>query len=548
MNQQIRTICGLLESDRPELQCAAALVLGELGIRDPAVIERLGNVLANGTDEHVKSFALDALAKIGSRRSVPFLLPLLDPKSLHLERAVRVLADLGAAVATDLAALRKDAKPGRRRAINVALARLRGATGTRLLLDALQDDDAGVVDAALAAIRHEIHAAPKRERAAFRERVRDFLKSRATRASDRAIAAALRLLGFLDDPKAQAIVLPYTAPRFSSTVRGAALAALRSMPRPKGKTDALARRLMPLLEDADHANIVAPAMELLLELKLPRSLAPQIEELTGNKRRDVRRFVLRKLADFDSRTSSAILLKFLHDDDPAIRDLAAESLTNVPSSREVLFERMMRDTDADRLWLFARILRPHAAAIAPEQSRRLAERAVRLLDTEDRRYEPILFLLCGAAPHVARVALLHRARRKKRARQLDEAARTLRLLERNELFDAEVRYELAVVLWKLTGHAKPEPRGDGRAADPALDLFLGLVPERDLELFERLRREPALSPDDLYALGLHFSEQPRTPRSDDERALGGELLRLVARKAPHAPVARLAREKLQEEG
>ena len=128
-------------------------------------------------------------------------------------------------------------------------------------------------------------------------------------------AAAIRVLGFLDDPTAQALVLPYLAPTYGNGVRAAALAALRSMPRPKGNNEALVRRLVPLLEDAEASHVIGPAIEVLQELELPESMAGELERLVRSRRPDVKRFVLARLKDFDTPGSATILLRFLEDDD-----------------------------------------------------------------------------------------------------------------------------------------------------------------------------------------------------------------------------------------
>jgi len=539
MNQQIRKICGLLESERPEFQCAAALVLGELGVRDPTVVQQLGSVLSNGCDESIKGYALEALGKIGSKRSVPLLLPLLVGDSALRERAIRILADMGPSVTPILETLLDGATSPERRAIHVVLARIRGEHGTRLLLKGLNDDDYGVVDETVSAIRHEVKAAPSAEREQFRDLVKEFLKSKPARRSDRATAAALRVLGFLDDSSAQSIVLPFTAQRHSSLVRGAALAALRVMPRPKGRSDALTRRLVPYLNDPDYQNIVVPTMDILYELPLPSDAAPDIEKLSRARRSEVKRFVLAKLRDFDSRTSATILLKFMEDADPGIRDVATESLMRIESSRDLLFERLMRDTRAARVWIFARILRPHATALAQDQVRRLSDRVVRLIEQEQRLYEPLLFLLRAASPEAARAALFKRGLRKKRSHNYDDAARLFRLLERNEIFDPAVRFELGVTLLKMT------QRDPDREDDPALDLLCGLASETDFNLFESLRKDAVLTADDLYGLGFAFSKRSA---GKAERKVGGDLLRLVTRKVPRTELAQSARERMAAEG
>lgn len=61
----IATIAGLLESDAHERQIAAAIVLGELGAREPAVVDALGTAVMRGIPP-VQRQALDALGRVAT--------------------------------------------------------------------------------------------------------------------------------------------------------------------------------------------------------------------------------------------------------------------------------------------------------------------------------------------------------------------------------------------------------------------------------------------------------------------------------------------------
>ena len=100
MNETTKAIVELLCEGKPELQVAAAQVLGELRPKDAAAIEALGD----GPDRSpvLGRFCLDALAKIGSAAALGKLAeaePLL--RNAGIERA----ADLLQLDANDLAAL-----------------------------------------------------------------------------------------------------------------------------------------------------------------------------------------------------------------------------------------------------------------------------------------------------------------------------------------------------------------------------------------------------------------------------------------------------------
>ncbi len=534
--ESVRKICALLKNERTEFQCAAALILGELRERDPSVIRFLGETLGNGHNPMLKGYVLDALEKIGSHHSLPFVLPLLESDNELREKAVRVVAKLGGNVTRELSARLAKATPAERRAIHLVLARVRGADAIRLLLESLVDSDHEVVEETLFAVRQELRSAHAREKRGLLQHVRRFLTSRAAKKSVNAQAAALRILGLLDDVAVESVLLPYTRAHQDPAVRAAALAALRSAPRPKGGHHALAKALLGYLDDKDFQNVVGPSLDILYTLTLGQDFASHIEPLTRSSRMDVKRFAVKKLRESDGARSAEVLLRFLDDEDPTVRDLAAESLMAVKSARGALLERLLRETREEKAWVYARILRSHSEGLSKDQVRRLAEKVTRLLDAEQRLYEPLLFLVRHASPTHVRTELVKRGLRKKRSRRFEEAARTFRLLERHELFDAEIRYELAVSLLKLS------PRvvvGDGRFSDQALQLVSSLVPEK-FPVFERLRHETVLGPTELFYVGFHLAE-----RTGAEKDVGGNLLHLVMRKAPKSPLAKDARARLQ---
>ena len=61
MEATVKKIVELLSSDNAELQCAAAIVLGELQPRDKAVAKALGGALAS-QNARLRVCALDAIA------------------------------------------------------------------------------------------------------------------------------------------------------------------------------------------------------------------------------------------------------------------------------------------------------------------------------------------------------------------------------------------------------------------------------------------------------------------------------------------------------
>src|SRR5262245_10541465 len=69
----VRKVCALLASEAHERQIAAAIVLGEVGARDAAVVEALLGALGQGLPP-VQRHVLEALGRIGARKALPAIL------------------------------------------------------------------------------------------------------------------------------------------------------------------------------------------------------------------------------------------------------------------------------------------------------------------------------------------------------------------------------------------------------------------------------------------------------------------------------------------
>src|SRR5262249_25028941 len=104
----LRTLVAMLRGDAPERQIAAAIVLGELGARDAAVVDALGG-LRDGAAA-LQRHALAALGRVGAKKALPRMLPLLGARD-EAERAAAVAA---------VAAFGEDAVPAVRQRLDAA--------------------------------------------------------------------------------------------------------------------------------------------------------------------------------------------------------------------------------------------------------------------------------------------------------------------------------------------------------------------------------------------------------------------------------------------
>ena len=94
---EVGKIVALLKSDAIEKQIAAAIVLGELKAKGPGVVEGLGAVLGSGVSL-LQMHALDALSRVGAKKALPQIFPLLSTGNDDVRRAAtKAVASVGEA-------------------------------------------------------------------------------------------------------------------------------------------------------------------------------------------------------------------------------------------------------------------------------------------------------------------------------------------------------------------------------------------------------------------------------------------------------------------
>src|SRR5229473_7587146 len=86
-------IVALLQNESPRKRIAAAVVLGELGVRSPAVVKAL-SAMARDTLEALAEPAVEALGKLGTTAALPVLLEAWERKELR-KAASGAIAALG---------------------------------------------------------------------------------------------------------------------------------------------------------------------------------------------------------------------------------------------------------------------------------------------------------------------------------------------------------------------------------------------------------------------------------------------------------------------
>jgi len=545
----IAKIVSLLSSDAVEKRIAAAIVLGELKARGAEVTDALAATLDSGI-ALLQRHALEALARVGAKKAVPKIVPLLAAREEDVRRAaVEAMVSVGDDVLPTIRARMSEAVPEERRAIDAILAALGGKDAFHVLLDGLAASDAEAAKAAAIAVRQRVKDADARQRRSYLAEAEKFLEKQAKAGVNAgALAAGVKILGYLEDDKAIPTLLEFTkAKGNAAAVRQEALIALRFLLGKKG-TDAkkVVAALVDAAEDADR-SLAQTALHTLAGIELPDEAMKRLEKLVGHPDVERARFVLEMLGRVGSTEAARLLVKVLATTkDKRRAEIAASCLVEqtdgqpsgspgtVPVRDEAvapLAKALLETGDADRAWLLRNVLKPSAKKVATSVRKQMLEVSTKRLAAGDRNWEPLFAIVRDADAEVAAGSMRDLAAKLRKSNP-DKALTVLRVLCRNEGATDADRYALATA---ELARGPRDTRPAARAGDEALRL-LGALLDRGFDVAAHLRKDKSLELDDLYYVGFHFSEQ--------EHPLGEDLLRTVVEKGGRAKIAKMAKSKL----
>lgn len=531
---EVPKIVKLLESDAIEKQIAAAIVLGELRAKGPGVVEGLANVLGSGVPL-LQVHALDALARVGAKKALPQIFPLLAGGADEVRRAAtRAVASVGDEVVPLIKAKMGTATPEERRALDNALAELGGKDAFSALIKGLASSEAEAAKAAALAVRNQIKHADGNKRRTYLAETERFLEGQKKKGgSPGAIAAAIKILGYLEDEKVAPTLLAYAADeKQHASVRQEAIIAFRfalSADKPSAKViDTLVKAA-----EAQDRTLAQTALHTLGSLKVSDDTAKRLEKLALHPDVDRARFVLEMLARMPGAEAPRVLTKVLvSTQDRRYAEPAAAGLTGKEEAVPALAKALLEAENPDRAWLLRNVLRPTAKKVAPAIRKQLLEAAVERLGAGERGWEAPLDVARDADPDAAALALRALAEKLRRGKKEERARSVLQILCKSDRATDDDRYALASLeLAKSNRDTRPA----SRSGDESLRLLSTLL-RTGYDVAKALKKDRAMDLEHLYYVGFHFTEL--------DHPLGEELLEEVVKKGGRAKVAKMAKNKL----
>jgi HEAT repeat protein len=519
-----------------DLRVAAAKVLGEVATHAPELHEALTQAL----DDPSAAVRLQAIATLGQLRieqALPKLLARVSAGGPESELAALAVARLGAKGTQALQNLMHEVAPGLRRRLAASLAFGGTRSASTAAVDALLDNDPGVVNAAVSSLTREIPAFTASQRRALTDQVLELVKPKKSQSlSPDSESALIRVLAALADPRSEKAFWNRIGVEHPPELRAAALQALGTLPPPRDKTRL--RELVRCACDRDF-RVAAPALMILKGIPVPQASVKEWVPLLDAPDPAVRRFGIEKLGDRDDADVAKALLGQLDHPDPVLRQEAMRRLAETDAGRDLLLEAFLEAPTPEAAWSLARPLARFAGQFHGAFAK-LFKQASQYLDADDRRGEALLFLLRYLDADSLHNKLQERAQSLRKKKNYEGALRYFRLLARDPACSEDLRFELAACGLKLSDRSLT---AESRSSDPALGQFARILRNPEIEPIERVNRAKWLGPDELFYLGFHFIEG-----NGQERDFGAEALRLAISRSPRSKIAKDAKNKLRSAG
>lgn len=535
MDNTLQDLLTLVEKGSVEQRCAALLVLGALKISNAATAKLVGSLL-DSANPVLKDYALRYFEEVQPKNNPAQLLKMLDDGDKEMqERAVRSLTGVGQAAVPLLIQGSKDANRAWQMNAARVLAAVRGKAALKGLLQMLSggtDETNKIICDLMTPALREMES---KELDGFYDEVEAFAAKLDVKQQRPAAVSTMRLLGQLGRPQARRWLFKYIGADQHPAVRSHALVALlRCLREQELRKDEYAK-LLPILDEADYSEVTRLVIDLLDAHELPEDSRSLLAKLMQSPHSDLQKFALRKMGDVATPATIRTLVEELGDPDYRKRDVAASSLRKIPEARNVLLKELATCEDPSKAWSIAELLPSFDGKWRQDTLEGLWKRLQQAITAEERIQTAFLHVLKSADVEFVYHRLADQGVKLVKGKKYKESVGFLTPLKDFNEFKPEHRYSLALAQLKLHAHTLATNR-----QHPAVELLSGLYRGSAYPLFETLRKEKSLTPEDLFALGFSLVE-----RAGQERGLGVDLLEHVAEKFPRNKIGKNAKNKLK---
>lgn len=531
----LKRIVELLDDESPRRRIAAAVVLGELKVKDPQVVSRLVAMAKDPLDAYAEA-GVEALGALKAMKGLPALLEALGRGRELARLASKAIAELGEEALPEIRARLADATPEVRAQLSQLLPAVGGRQSFEMALEGMRGQPFEAINKVALSVRAEAKAASVAERKVMRTQVQNFLDKKKTLEDEPALRGALKTLGFLELPDTVDTLLSYLHPKHAPLVRVEAATGLRFAMAQEPSKKAL-RKLMETLEDRDPL-VARAAKDTLTVLHVGKEFLDELADLAKGRDADLGLFAIARIGEFaqeKSKEAVKALLPLARGGDRARAEASAKVLAGLPQGLALLVDALEEAQDEVGAQVLSEVLTPQAEGLAKKDVQRLVKAGeaelAKSLAVAKRMLEPVK----RADPEAWALALRERAKSlaKKDPARADAITQ---LLVRSVDATPDDRFGFAVAQLERHGH-DVHPRA--RMRDPALAELEKLHAE-GFDVATRLLKEKKASDEARFYVGFHFAERP----SFKEKNLGATLLESIAQKGK-GKLAKAAKNKLK---
>jgi HEAT repeat protein len=529
-----KKIVALLSDEDVEKRIAAAIVLGELKAKGPEIYAGLAEMLTSETPA-LQRPALDALSRIGAKKLLPDIFELLSSRNADVRTAAAAaISSLGEAVVPQISKRMEEAGSDERRALDRILAELGGKDAFSTILDALLLDDPEAANRAALQVRHHIKEAGARERKSYRSQTDKFLKKKDVQTNEHARAAAVKILGYLEDDSAVPTLLDYaTDDGQPPSVRHEALIALRFALQKGTRVDDVMKALI-VTAGAPDRRLSRTAMDTLRMLPIPDKHVAAFAKLAGHEDLARAAATINKLGELGGAKATKALVDVITSGGTRSAELAADALAGNEDAVAPLAKALVDTEDNHRAEQMMKVLKPLVAKLKPAAKKSIIAACVEKLQKGTPGWEPALQVARDADAKGTAEGLRGLAAKLRRSKNKeDKEISVLTLLCKMDEATADDRFRLAVA---ELGQSRRDTTPGYRSRDPALKQ-LGALLDDGFDLLAAMRKDRGLGNEEMFYVGFHFVE--------DEHPIGEELLGEVVKKGGRTKLAKMAKNKLK---
>ncbi len=519
----LERIAKLLDDESPRKRIAAAVVLGELKVKDAHVVSRLVQMAKDPVEAYAEA-AIEALGSMRALKALPVLLDALG-RGRELSAKARVaVAELGEEALPELRARLEHATPEVRAVLSQLLPAVGGRQSFEMALEGLRGQPWDAINKVALSVRQEVRTMSEAERRVMKTQAEKFLAKKKSVDDELAVRGVIKVLGFLELAETQDLLLGYLGPKQPPAVRLEATTALR-FALARGPSKKALRKLMDMLIDADPL-VGRAARDSLTVLKIGAGFSEELAELCASEVGEVALWAIHHLGELAvsekgaaGKLAAKTLLPVARSGERARAEAASKVLAQLPGGDALLVEALADAEDETGAQVLADVLAPLAAGLRKKEVKRLLEAGAKNLTKHlaiaRKQLEPV-----RAADGEAWAELLREKAKSLAKKDPARADAIGQLLGRSMVATADDRFGLAV---NQLAHSSLDPHPRARQRDPSL-AELEKLHKEGFKIADAVAKDRKLTDEARYYLGVHFAEKP----TFELKNIGAEILEGLA--------------------